>query len=612
LKYTSIAGDFRAEVVYIPADFDSHKEVIVEMLNSLFGRFRKIAPGHEATNDHPSTSSDSSDDIDIKGDQFPAMTNSKLSLRWWDLWALGVSTAVGGHFYFWNIPYLSGFGHFIIAYFLIASAYGTLALCMAELSSALPFAGNLLLEKGVVCVFWRWFLSFFSLFAGGAYGIARVTLGTVAGFVVGCFDVYQSMFNALYSAVAIGGALTMVYGTERRWLPVYWVTVLASYLILHIIGGVWMWRLLKFMTFFSILMIFIYIFGSIQFADFEENAPLWFPFGLEGKFQYFHGGVDLFLDILPFTCWMFAGTESVNLAAHDCVNPKRDVPRGYILTWITIFCTSIGCVFIGASVFPGATLIAYYFFPTSVAYAQIFNISILRATALSIPAIYTTGFGFTYYYGSQVRAMGKSGLANPWLGYDVPGFKTPIVALVFGFVVCMLVGLRYYWWKELKGESLLGISLMGASVVYCTQFISYIVLRLYYPTIKREFESPLGLIGAVYGLCVFLLVFIILACLESQLAIKAFSIYLGVILLYYFLVVRHRQVFSEEEKTVLFKAYLLKSKSSGICVFISERNCNLLRSVVCVCCRQPEQEGETAHRRRAFKLPPRRLRHDGG
>jgi amino acid transporter len=389
--------------------------------------------------------------------------------------------------------------------------------------------------------------------------------------VVGCFDVYQSMFNALYSAVAIGGALTMVYGTERRWLPVYWVTVLASYLILHIIGGVWMWRLLKFMTSFSILMIFIYIFGSIQFADFEENAPLWFPFGLEGKFQYFHGGVDLFLDILPFTCWMFAGTESVNLAAHDCDNPKRDVPRGYILTWITIFCTSIGCVFIGASVFPGATLIAYYFFPTSVAYAQIFNISIVRATALSIPAIYTTGFGFTYYYGSQVRAMGKSGLANPWLGYDVPGFKTPIVALVFGFVVCMLVGLRYYWWKELKGESLLGISLMGASVVYCTQFISYIVLRLYYPTIKREFESPLGLIGAVYGLCVFLLVFIILACLESQLAIKAFSIYLGVILLYYFLVVRRRQVFSEEEKTVLFKAYLLKSKSGAVYVVISER-----------------------------------------
>jgi hypothetical protein len=112
------------------------------MLNSLFGRFQKIAPGHEATNDHPSTSSDSSDDIDIKGDQFPAMANSTLSLRWWDLWALGVSTAVGGHFYFWNIPYLSGFGHFIIAYFLIASAYGTLALCMAELSSALPFAGN--------------------------------------------------------------------------------------------------------------------------------------------------------------------------------------------------------------------------------------------------------------------------------------------------------------------------------------------------------------------------------------------------------------------------------------------------------------------------------------
>jgi hypothetical protein len=89
--------------------------------------------------------------------------------------------------------------------------------------------------------------------------------------------------------------------------------------------------------------------------------------------------------------------------------------------------------------------------------------------------------------------------------------------------------------------------------------VSFIVFRLYYSSIKREFTSPLGIPGAVYGLLVFLFMFIILSWFESQPAIMIFAIYVALLVAYYFLVVQKRQVFSEEEKTVLFKAYLIKS-----------------------------------------------------
>lgn len=89
-----------------------------------------------------SSSADSSDEIDLVGDQLGNMRNGRAKLRWWDLWALGISTALGGHFYYWNRCYIAGLGSFAIAYFLVASAYGMLSLCMAELSSALPFAGK--------------------------------------------------------------------------------------------------------------------------------------------------------------------------------------------------------------------------------------------------------------------------------------------------------------------------------------------------------------------------------------------------------------------------------------------------------------------------------------
>jgi ethanolamine permease len=444
-----------------------------------------------------------------------------------------------------------------------------LALCLAELSSALPFAGMLISYSFYPLRSWNLIVIIAcSSRSGGAYGLTRVTLGTLPGFLVGCFDAYQSMFNAFYSNIALSVMITTIAETDAKWLPAWWLIVYVSYMIIHIVGGTWMWRLLRFMSVGSLGLLLIYILGSIKFARFEEYAPISYPPGLSGNDLYFRGGSEMALKIYPIACWFFLGTESINLASHDAANPKRDLPRAYISTFVTIFCTSVATMFIGASLYPGPTWLPYITNPTSLGYMLIFDIDYQTATILSLPPIYTAGLTYTYYYGSQVRAMGKSGLANSWLGYDVPGFKTPVVALLFGFVVGMLVGLRYYYWEPLPHEDLVSINLLGAAATYCCIFVSFIVFRLYYSSIKREFTSPLGIAGAVWGLLVFLLKFIILSGFESQPAIMIFAIYVVLLVIYYFLVVRKRQVFSEEEKTVLFKAYLIKSK-----LFLPDLSC---------------------------------------
>lgn len=99
----------------------------------------------ESLSDEPSVHSDSSSDevIDIKGDQFANKADelSTLNLTSIDMVALGLTTAIGGHYFAWNAGLSIGFGGFLIALFLISSAYYSLVLCIAELSSALPFAG---------------------------------------------------------------------------------------------------------------------------------------------------------------------------------------------------------------------------------------------------------------------------------------------------------------------------------------------------------------------------------------------------------------------------------------------------------------------------------------
>jgi ethanolamine permease len=514
------------------------------MLRRFFPRDAQIEPVREEPGEErPSTSTSmaSMEEFELFGDQLPEMQTAGVKLYWWDLWILGISTAIGGHFFAWNVAFIAGFGSYVISYFIILTGYAMLALCMAELSSALPFAG-------------------------GAYGITRVTLGVLPGFLVGCFDSYQSIFNVIFKNLAMGVIITAASGTpttpgiDAKWEPLWWFLIYVSYMAVHFVGGRWMWRVLRALTVGSVLLLLIFIFGSIKFANFEENAPLFLPFGVEGDDRWFQGGIRLFLKTIPFPSWFFIGTESINLASHDAASPKTDVPRAYLLTYATILCTSMAMFFVVPSVYPGTTAAGLGLFPTIYGYMAMFKCTPQQAIAIGFPAIYTSGFGFTYYYSSQIRAMGKSGLVNTGLGYDVPGVKTPVPALLFGMVIGMLVGLRYYFFKSLPYEDLLSINLLGASATYCSQFISFIIFRVNYPTIKREFVSPLGIAGAVYGLCVFLLMFIVLAGFENKPAIEVFAIYLGLLLLYYFLVVRRRQTFSEEEKAVLFKAYLIKSK----------------------------------------------------
>jgi ethanolamine permease len=48
---------------------------------------------------------------------------------------------IGGQYFAWNYGLSAGFGSFAIATFFIATGYLCLCLCIAELSSGLPFAG---------------------------------------------------------------------------------------------------------------------------------------------------------------------------------------------------------------------------------------------------------------------------------------------------------------------------------------------------------------------------------------------------------------------------------------------------------------------------------------
>lgn len=74
-------------------------------------------------------------EVDMKEAELLALTS-------FDMWALGISIVIGGQYFAWNAGLKAGFGSLFIATVLVATAYASLVLCIAELSSALPFAGE--------------------------------------------------------------------------------------------------------------------------------------------------------------------------------------------------------------------------------------------------------------------------------------------------------------------------------------------------------------------------------------------------------------------------------------------------------------------------------------
>ena len=385
-----------------------------------------------------------------------------------------------------------------------------------------------------------------------------MTLGFFPGYLVAFMESGQSVIFIATSAVAFGDILTYMTQLSRDLEPLYWLFFIGTLLLTQLSGGRWFWRVNMAVAVLTLCVILMCLFGSIPNYDLPRYAALPAESPVD---RWFHGGGTAFMRILPLPCWFYVGTECVNLSCKNVPRPREQVPWGYIASMTTLFCTSWAILLCSSALPPGIETMMYVRNPMRWVFEQLFNFRERFAAAIALPSLYATASGFTYCYGRQLKAMAKSGLINPWFAQSPPGQKTPVNALVVGSIVsyamCVVINYVPYW----GSNHLFNISMLCAFSAYAAHFVSFVVFRFKFSTIKREFISPLGLVGPVYGVLVFLLAFLgIFAFQKDHLAITVFVIYVLVIVGYYFYAAQERQCFSPEEKTVMFRAYLVKSK----------------------------------------------------
>ncbi len=177
-----------------------------------------------------------------------------------------------------------------------------------------------------------------SCIAGGNYGLARVTAGIYAGYLVACLDTLETIIYVATSAVSFGSFLTTVFKTSNHINPVYWLLFYVSATAIHCYGGLTFWRVNMVLAVVSVLVVIWYVVGSAAWADFDKYAPL--PHN-EGDARWFAGSSTDFMTIIPLPCWFFVGVEFINLACQDIKHPKVNIPAGYLYCIATLVVTCI-------------------------------------------------------------------------------------------------------------------------------------------------------------------------------------------------------------------------------------------------------------------------------
>lgn len=300
----------------------------------------------------------------------------------WDIWVLRMAIVLGGQSLGWNEGLSNDPIYFIAAYVFVGSGYITLCCAISELSGSLPFAG-------------------------GAYGIARCTLGFFPAFLIGCFEALVYIMLAASSSIYVGAMLVELKPSLDSYKLLIYAFLYAVSLFVNIIGDKLFWRSNMCLGSLSLLILLVYGFGSIPLADFEKNYQL--------NTLHKTAGLSAFVQVMPWAARFFMGIEAVDLACERVVKPKIWIPFGQMTGMATLFATGTIVLFVSLSLPPGEIPLALSVSPLNLCFTRLFQMPYRWAALLSVPAAYASSFVFMWAYGKILSVMSFSKLLPHYL-----------------------------------------------------------------------------------------------------------------------------------------------------------------------------------------------------
>lgn len=199
---------------------------------------------------------------------------------------------IGGQFISWNVGLEGGFWEYFCSVLLVAINYLSLNLCLAEMTSALPFSG-------------------------GIFGFIRATSGPYLGFCVGCCETLQYVAYSANVAMVLAHAVVVSLGFGSLAEPLFAIFYFIVIATINIRGGAGFWRCNYILCSISIIILLVYIIATISGVNYDEYVAS------VDNTSKFHGFA--MMKHFPSSMWLFLGSETLPLYGRSAANVSRSI-----------------------------------------------------------------------------------------------------------------------------------------------------------------------------------------------------------------------------------------------------------------------------------------------
>lgn len=373
------------------------------------------------------------------------------------LWGIIVGMVISGMYFGWNyaLQHTSPVGIFI-ATLIVTVFYLTFMFCFAEMSTAIPHAG-------------------------GPMAYAKRVMGPFGGFIAGFSVLVEYMLATPAIALSIGAYIHFLI----PGVPVIAAAVI-SYMVFVFINclGVKTAAMVELVV-TVVAIAGILLFGATGIGHVNMNNIL-------GGDIFFGGWKGIFAAI-PFVIWFYLAVEGGAMAAEECKNPRKDIPKGFVLGICTLVVLAVLTLFITTGVgevskinnmdspLPGVL---------SIAYGE-GNILSMLLSFIGLFGLVASLHGIIIGYSRQAFAMAREGYLPKFLSYTTSKHKTPI----WGVIVPSLIGMAFV----LTGATatIITISCFGAIFLYIISMITVFLLRIKEPGLARPFKVAYPVVPAI-------------------------------------------------------------------------------------------------------------------
>ena len=372
------------------------------------------------------------------------------------LWGIIVGMVISGMYCGWNyaLDFTSPIG-FIVAILIVTTFYTTFMFSYAELSTAIPHAG-------------------------GPSEYSSRALGNFGGFVAGFSCLVEFLFATPAIALSVGAYIHFIVPA----IPAVVAAVIcyATFVLINCLG-------VKTAAIVELVVTIVAIIGLLLFAGAGITHV---NLGNITGGDMFKGGFSGIFAAIPYAIWFYLAVEGGAMAAEECKNPKKDIPKGFILGIVTLVILALLTFFVTAANISPAAL-SKTDSPLPATLEAIYGAGNLLSKLMSFIGLFgliASLHGIIIGYSRQAFAMSRAGYL-PSILSKIDKNGTPVPAII----IPSLVGLIFV----LTGatSTIIVISSFGAVALYMISMVSLFILRKKQPNLNRPYKVFYPLVPGV-------------------------------------------------------------------------------------------------------------------